>query len=396
VAVSVSGAFSRPDMLSQLRWAFEFAQQQVRGILQRAPGVCPMHTTGGKWNTQPAPGQNWYQGFLPSMMWMFHKRTGDAFWSNKAEEYTLKLETRKFDRDTDAHGLLFMNTFARRLRQTDDRKWAVPLTQAARTLAKRFQAKGGYLCSYQGADCLSIEMMGNVELLFLASKLSTEKDLAEIALKHSRTSHLRLVREDGGVAHEALFDTDTGKFRRENNRMGLRANSNWSLGLAWAIYGFGTVFHHTQLEEFLITAEECALYYLDRAEKGIVPWDLDAPAGPKRVPDSAAAAVAANGLWNLAGLTKSPESRTRFAKAAIEILETLSSPAYLAQGKPGQEGVLLHGVYDMPRGVGVDESTIWGDHYFVEGLYKVLQQAEKKKTAKRPAGEEIEDESYMA
>jgi unsaturated chondroitin disaccharide hydrolase len=30
--------------------------------------------------------------------------------------------------------------------------------------------------------------------------------------------------------------------------------------------------------------------------------------------------------------------------------------------------LLLHGVYDMPRGIGVDEGTLWGDYYFLEAL----------------------------
>jgi unsaturated chondroitin disaccharide hydrolase len=35
----------------------------------------------------------------------------------------------------------------------------------------------------------------------------------------------------------------------------------------------------------------------------------------------------------------------------------------------------LHGVYHLPKGLGVDESVAWGDHFFVEALVKALAHA---------------------
>ncbi len=49
-----------------------------------------------------------------------------------------------------------------------------------------------------------------------------------------------------------------------------------------------------------------------------------------------------------------------------------SQPSFSAENTPEQEGTLLHGVYHYPKGIGVDESVIWGDHFFVEALYKAL------------------------
>ena len=50
-------------------------------------------------------------------------------------------------------------------------------------------------------------------------------------------------------------------------------------------------------------------------------------------------------------------------------------PEYLAIERPEQEGVLLHGVYHLHKNLGVDESVIWGDHFFVEALVKILTDA---------------------
>jgi unsaturated chondroitin disaccharide hydrolase len=53
-------------------------------------------------------------------------------------------------------------------------------------------------------------------------------------------------------------------------------------------------------------------------------------------------------------------------------LQTLCSDSFLAQSLPDWEGILLHAVYHYHKGLGVDESVAWGDHFFVEALVKAL------------------------
>jgi unsaturated chondroitin disaccharide hydrolase len=55
------------------------------------------------------------------------------------------------------------------------------------------------------------------------------------------------------------------------------------------------------------------------------------------------------------------------------MLTKLSSSQFLAADQPVWEGVLLHGVYHERRGLGVDESVMWGDYFFVEALDRVLE-----------------------
>jgi unsaturated chondroitin disaccharide hydrolase len=60
---------------------------------------------------------------------------------------------------------------------------------------------------------------------------------------------------------------------------------------------------------------------------------------------------------------------------ALQILDTLTEPEFLACDTPGWEGILKHGIYHLPQGAGVDESVIWGDYYLLEGLSMALSQA---------------------
>ena len=54
------------------------------------------------------------------------------------------------------------------------------------------------------------------------------------------------------------------------------------------------------------------------------------------------------------------------------MLDALVEPEYLAIDTPGWEGILKHGVYHTAKGLGVDESVMWGEFFFVEALTKVV------------------------
>jgi unsaturated chondroitin disaccharide hydrolase len=53
-------------------------------------------------------------------------------------------------------------------------------------------------------------------------------------------------------------------------------------------------------------------------------------------------------------------------------LDTLTTVEYLAHTTPGWEGILKHGIYHIHKGLGVDESVMWGEYFFVEALTKAL------------------------
>lgn len=46
---------------------------------------------------------------------------------------------------------------------------------------------------------------------------------------------------------------------------------------------------------------------------------------------------------------------------------------YLSTDEPECEGLLMHSVYHMPAGKGVDECCSWGDYFYLEALIRVRQ-----------------------
>jgi len=85
-----------------------------------------------------------------------------------------------------------------------------------------------------------------------------------------------------------------------------------------------------------------------------------------------AAAIAASGLWSLSRLTGDPTRQRLYRDYALHILRTLATPEFLAAETPGWEGILKHGTYHERKGLGVDESVMWGDHFFLEAVAKTM------------------------
>jgi unsaturated chondroitin disaccharide hydrolase len=71
-------------------------------------------------------------------------------------------------------------------------------------------------------------------------------------------------------------------------------------------------------------------------------------------------------------LTADETRRRRYRDAALNILDSLCTDRYLAWDTPGWEGVLKHGVYHFHKKLGVDESVMWGEFFFLEAVAKAL------------------------
>ncbi|HUP02831.1 MAG TPA: glycoside hydrolase family 88 protein [Bryobacteraceae bacterium] len=348
-----------------------FAARQLDALVARDPGFYPMYTHQGRWRHSMPAWTRWCDGFLPGMMWILCAR-GEEAWREPAERYTRPLAPRQFDRDVHDLGFLFLPTYGRWHELTGDPEPQSVLIQAGHTLALRFREKGGYLRSFLAEDSLFIDIMMNVGLIFRAARATGDERLFDLALRHCLTTRRVLVRRDGSTAHEGIFDTATGEFLRQSTQQGYRADSCWSRGLAWALYGFGTAYLYTRDARFLGTAEACAEYYLAHCPADGVPsWDFDAPEESRKLVDTSAAAIAASGLFQLADLTGG-SGKDRYADAARRILATLCR-RYLAADDAAWEGILKGGVYHLHKGLGVNESVMWGEYFFVEALDRALR-----------------------
>jgi unsaturated chondroitin disaccharide hydrolase len=364
---------SAATLLPKLQDALAFAGQQVRGIVERYPDFYPMYTMQGRWQHRGEAWTHWCDGFLPGMMWLIHRETRDPWFREQAERYSRPLEPRKLDRNVHDLGFIFMSTYHHWYRLTPEPALRDVLIQAGQTMGLRFKPAGRYLSSFIGPESLFIDIMMNVGILFYAARETQDQALHQLVMDHCLTTRRVLVRGDGSTAHEGIFDLATGEFLRQSTHQGFRGDSCWSRGLTWSLYGFAIAYRYTRDRRFLETAELNADYYLERTPThGVPPWDYDAPAERQEQPDSSAAAIAASGLLDLAEFTVSRAKARLYRDSALTILDTLTGDEFLARSTPGWEGILKRGVYHTAKRLGVDESVMWGEYYFVEALCKTL------------------------
>jgi unsaturated chondroitin disaccharide hydrolase len=366
---------NRRQLIPKIDAVFDFAEKQLHHLITTYPDQFPFYTTNGKWDLSADPWTNWCEGFLGGQLWLIYEHNRDPWWREKAERYSRLIEYRKNDRTVHDLGFIFWSTYKRWYDLTGDEAINQVVIEAGKTLALRFRERGQYLHSFLSEDSLFIDIMMNVGVIFYAAQQTGDLELYRRAYQHCLTTRRYLVRGDGSTSHEGIFDLETGAFLRQTTQQGYRNDSTWARGLAWALHGFTTVYEFTQEPCFLTTAELIANFYIERTpDHGIPPNDWEDP-NPAYPYESSAAAIAAGGFWNLSKLASDPLKARCYRGYALQILETLVSPEFAAIDTPGWEGLLKRGIYHIHGGLGVDESVMWGDYFFLEALSKVLNDA---------------------
>ncbi len=365
-------ALEREEFKQRARQALEFSGTQLRNLITRHPDYFPLYSVNGKWKHDMEAWTNWCEGFLGGMLWIVHRHTDDAWWRERAEHYSLLIKHRKADRNVHDLGFLFLPTWKTWYDLTADPTKNQVVIDAGKTLALRFQPKGRYLRSFVSPNSIFIDIMMNIGIVFYAAQQTNDASLLAVATDHCLTTRRYLVRGDSSTCHEGLFDIETGEFLKQTTHQGWRNDSSWARGQTWAIYGFTTAYQFTRDARFLDTAQRCADFYIERTPvHGVPPNDWEEP-NPAEKYESSAAAIAAAGLLELSKTTDHASKAAHYREYAFTILDTLLGPEFLANQTPDWEGILKHGIYHERKKLGINESVMWGDYFFLSALDKAL------------------------
>jgi unsaturated chondroitin disaccharide hydrolase len=333
----------------------------------------PHTTLNGRWRTSEHG--RWTAGHWIGIIWLAYLRSGDPALLEAARVWSHRLASRQTDTTTHDMGFLFYPSFVRGYRITGDADLRDAALTAARSLTTRFHNRGGYIQAWDEAEDpihagrTIVDTVMNLPLLIWATEETGDPHFREIALRVAETTARHHVRPDGSTFHVVDFDPSSGEPVRYATHQGQHDESCWTRGQAWAIYGFARVARLTGRDDLRAVADQLADYFVARLEPGTPPpWDF-AAAGPDEPRDSAAGAIAADGLLDLVLGTSDPSERARRTLQAKDILDTLIASSF-DESDTGGQGLLLHAAADRPRNSAVDESLIYGDHYFFEAMYR--------------------------
>ena len=330
----------------------------------------------GTWLLVPATDMiGWTQGFFPGALWLMYDQSREPDWRTQAEAWTRPLEVQQCNMQTHDLGFKFLPSYGLAYRLTNDPSYRAVLLTAAGSLASRYNPRVDIIscCDWNPDWHLPMvsDTMMNLELLLWGSRNGGQIGWRDMALNHALRTLADIVRPDGSTFHVVDYDPNTGAQLFRGTFQGYSATSTWSRGHAWTIYGFTLVYRYTRDPRMLEAAQKVTDYYFSRLPEDAVPnWDLDAPILQK---DSSTAAIVASALLELSNYVPDAGKKVLYWNAALRMLDSLSSPAYLDMADTSP-GILLHGVGHLPAGQEVDVSLIYGDYYLLEAVRRFQRQ----------------------
>ncbi len=359
--------------------ALEFSFTKTRQNLSTLTSFPERTDSNGQWiQTEPNLNGWWVGGHWVGLLWLAFAGTKEKHFNIAARDWANRLLPRRPELDDHDLGFLFELGFVLGYQFTADETLKAPALQAASTLSQRFNPRGQFIQAWGLLEASSelrgrtiMDTMMNLDLLFWAGKQTGDPKYSEIAAAHARTTLTCHMRPDGSTSHVCDFNPDTGAFIKQDTHQGMSANSCWSRGQAWGVYGFADCFRATGDVVFLNTSRRLFEYFWERMPEALVPfWDFDSPQIPNDVRDSSAASVLASGLLNLASVEIDSSLAELWRERAVSILESLWKN-YTSKNT-GEASILIHGTRSKPHNL-MDHGLIYGDYYFVEALMRLAK-----------------------
>jgi len=361
-------SFSMDDIIALAEENYTEAPQslQVNGRMPRNANP------DGTWKSVPL--KDWTSGFFPGVLWQLYEYTGKEYWEEKAMNWTLPLEELK---DFDGHhdlGFMVFCSYGNAYKLTKDPQMLDIIVQSAQTLATRFRPAVGTILSWGNIHEENpeihqtiIDNMMNLELLMWVARMTSNKELEQIALTHANKTIENHFRKDYSTFHVVVYDPASGEVLNKRAHQGYADESMWARGQSWSIYGFTMMYRETGISKYLEQAINAADIFLKNLPEDVIPyWDFDAPDIPDEPKDASSAAIASSALLELYQHT----GETKYYNSAVRLLTELSTDQYLAV-QDNYQCLILHSVGNKNKNSEVDVNIIYADYYYLEALNRL-------------------------
>lgn len=319
---------------------------------------------------------NWTSSFFTGMALLAWRTSEDEYFLKQTQRLTPHYLEKIFTQHRDTHhdlGFLYSLYSVALYKLTGDSVQRETGLRAADVLARRFNAKGGFIRAWghmdmdEHANMAIIDCLMNLPLLHWAANESRAHDYChDIAVRHADMVLKYFIRADDSLCHAYRFDLKTGKPLGPENFCGRGVDSYWARGAAWAIYGFALSYRYTRNQKYLDTALRLAKKFISELDQQVVPvWDFRLPPEAERVRDTSAAVVAVCGFQELANHHVADFS---ILKTKQELLNCVCDD-YLDFNEDCP-GILKSAYGDKPA------YSSWGDYFLMEALSRELFQSE--------------------
>ena len=356
----------------------------------------------GEWQKQN--GFFWTGSLWTGELWQLYSATHEEKYRRWAEVWGSKMSGGESQQNHDA-GFLYYYSSAMGSDLTGDDKLRASAIRAAERLEQLFNPKTQLIASWgEHGDDTIVDTMMNLQLLWWASDKTGDKRWRDIGRQHSIRTAQWFVRADGSVIQSVHYNpgdnrqsftlrggareaelplanaSAPGEWVFAHTHQGFAADTAWSRGLGWAMYGFSVAYSETHEPLFLATAQRIADYAIRNLPDDSVPWyDFDDEGVHFRNRDSSAAAIIAGGLFRLSVITpENPRARS-YREAGERIVQSLIDGYLTPVGGNDQSppGILRHGCSTRPN----DAMLIYGQYFLLEDLLWLEQHKRQESPA---------------
>jgi len=391
--------------LALLRLAIDRTATEWEAVLASTPEAISSKTGQGffteadnrtsEWQKQN--GFYWTGSFWVAELWQLYATTHDEKYRKWAELWGSKIIGQESQQNHDA-GFLYYYTSALGYDLTREDALLASAIRGCERLEQLFNPKTQLIASWavDGDDTI-VDTMMNLQLLWWASDRTGDKKWRDLGRKHALRTAEWFVRPDGSVFQSVHYNpgndrqdfqlhggaSKDAELTLENNsapgdwvfahtHQGFGADTTWSRGVGWALYGFSAAYSETREPVLLTTAQRIADYAIEHLPIDSVPWyDFDDQGVHFRNRDTSAAAIIAGGLLRLSSVTTEPAHAKTYRDAGQRIVQSLIDRYLAPVGDKDQTppGVLRHGCGVRPN----DAMLIYGQYYLLEDLLWLAQ-----------------------
>ncbi|TAN20122.1 MAG: hypothetical protein EPN37_02505 [Chitinophagaceae bacterium] len=357
-------------------YIFQKCLEKIKFTELSIRGNFPHTTRNGIWQTYPSG--HWTGGFWVGLLWLKaiypQKKTDEL---EKALSQAKRLIDRTKDNKTHDMGFIFgPGCIMGNHIQADSglRNMAIA---GAENLKHLFDKQAGILYAwdepgYEGVTI--VDSIMNIPILIWSANEQHDRELYKMGITLADNIGVNHIRKDYSTYHLIRWDIHTHQVIERSTHQGYSSESCWSRGHAWALYGFANMYRYTKIEKYLRYAINLAEYFWQHLDANLfLPrWDFILKDHADEPLDASAASIAASGMLLLSKMNQETETENPdiWKKRAVQIMESLVKNCLFTD--IDRYGLIRNVTVDRPRNSGVNESSIYGDYYFMESVFRLM------------------------